>query len=196
MKNDTSKNIKIVLVVIGCVVVIVLGMIIFSDKKPQAVLEGAAEDVGQSEITEPENMATGSNQEANVSIAGNTGLTPYERQVEALKTASLTKADMEESLGAGLKEKFKVFNLRITADGYIPNAIIVEKGDAVQLNMTADEDADIQSQDFNFFVPVPAKEVTNLGFIANKEGTFVFYCRNQCLGKDRVFGHIVVRPRS
>jgi plastocyanin domain-containing protein len=196
MKNDTSKNIKIVLVVIGCVVVIVLGMIIFSDKKPQAVLEGATEDVGQSEITEPENMATGSNQEANVSIAGNTGLTPYERQVEALKTASLTKADIEESLGAGLKEKFKVFNLRITADGYIPNAIIVEKGDAVQLNMTADEDADIQSQDFNFFVPVPAKEVTNLGFIANKEGTFVFYCRNQCLGKDRVFGHIVVRPRS
>ncbi len=196
MKNDTSKDIKIILIVIGCVVVIVLGVIIFSNKKPPAALDGVTEDVGQSEITEPGNMATGSNQEVNVSATGNTGLTPYERQVEALKTASLTKADMEESLGTGLKEKFKVFNLRITADGYIPNAIIVEKGDAVQLNMAADEDADIQSQDFNFFVPVPAKEVTNLGFIANKEGTFVFYCRNQCLGKDRIFGHIVVRPRS
>jgi heme/copper-type cytochrome/quinol oxidase subunit 2 len=197
MKNDSQKNMKTVLIVIGCVVVIVLGMIIFSNKNTPAILEGAAGDtVGQPGNTESGDTATGLNQEANVSATGSAGLTPYERQVEALKTASLTKADMEESLGAGLKEKFKVFNLRITADGYIPNAIIVEKGDAVQLNMTADEDADIQSQDFNFFVPIPAKEVTNLGFIANKEGTFVFYCRNQCLGKDRIFGHIVVRPRS
>lgn len=199
-----QKNIKIALIVIGCAVVIVLGSVLLSRGNGSAVSEGTTgnvveEGVSKNNVTAGDpSMGNTQNpaQEENVPVEENRTLTPYERQLEALKTASLTKADMEESLGEGVKEKFKVFNMRITASGYIPNAIIVEKGDAVQLNISSDEDSDVESQDFNFFVPVRAKETTNLGFIANKEGTFAFYCRNQCLSADRIFGHIVVRPRS
>lgn len=123
-------------------------------------------------------------------------LTPYEQKLKALQTMPLTKADSEEFLYAGSKEKFKLFKLKVTENGYTPDAIIVEKGDNVQLDIFSERDTDIQSQDFNFYLSIPAKKTVSMGFLTNNEGTFVFYCRDMCLGKERVFGHIVVRPRS
>ncbi len=123
-------------------------------------------------------------------------LTPYEQKLKALQTMPLTKADSEEILYVGSKEKFKLFKLKVTENGYTPDAIIVEKGDNVQLDIFSERDTDIQSQDFNFYLSIPAKKTVSMGFLTNNEGTFVFYCRDMCLGKERVFGHIVVRPRS
>ena len=123
-------------------------------------------------------------------------LTPYERQLERAKTSPLTKADIEHPLWNGSKERFKEFKVKITPDGYIPDAIIVEKGDSIQLNMFSDKDTDIESADFKFFSFIPGGKETNFGFLLNQEGIFTFYCKNQCLGKNRIFGHIVVRPRT
>ncbi|MEW6617232.1 MAG: hypothetical protein AB1333_02315 [Patescibacteria group bacterium] len=123
-------------------------------------------------------------------------LTPYEQKLKALQTMPLTKADSEELLYAGSKEKFKLFKLKVTENGYIPDSIIVEKGDNVQLDIFSERGTDIQSQDFNFYFSIPAKKTVSMGFLTNNEGTFVFYCRDMCLGNERVFGHIVVRPRS
>lgn len=154
------------------------------------------ENVDVDRIEDPDAYTKMANAPVPKEIAENENLTSYEKQIEALKTAPLTKADVEEVMAEGRPEKFKIFKLKATGSEYIPNAIIVEKGDAVQLNVFSEKDTDIQSQDFNFFVPIPAESITNIGFIANREGTFVFYCRNQCLGEGRVFGHIVVRPRQ
>lgn len=135
-------------------------------------------------------------EQAKKNIDKRSDLTPYEKQLEFLKVAPITKPDIEEPLWQGSKEKFKIFKIKITPEGYIPNAIIVEKGDSIQFNFFSEKDTDIESKDLKFFSPVPAHTITNVSFLPNSEGVSVFYCLNQCLGKERIFGHIMVRPQK
>ncbi len=178
-----QKNKKLLLIVFFVVALVVV--VYFVSQKAEVRL---------GEISTPETQNRGVST-GEIGLSGNGTLTPYERQLEELKTAPLTKADTEEPLYRGSKEKFKAFKIKVTADGYEPNSIIVEKGDSIQLSVFSDKDTDIESADFRLFSPVPAGTVTNLGFLLNQEGTFTFYCKNQCLGAERIFGHIVVRPR-
>ena len=123
-------------------------------------------------------------------------LTPYEKQLEYLKVAPITKPDIEEPLWKGSQEQFKVFKIKITPDGYVPDAIVVLKGDSVQLDFFSEKDTDVESKDLKFFIPVPANTITNVSYLTNDTGTLAFYCLNQCLGKERIFGNVEVRPRQ
>jgi len=192
----TQKNKKLILVVVFLVIVIILVVFILMRKESVNNTEQASGGIQENNAIVDTSQNTPEMIAAQKKINERTDLTPYEKQVELLKVLPLTKADIEEPLWKGSKEKFKVFKIKITPEGYIPNAIVVEKGDSIQLNVFADKDTDIESADFKLFSPIPAGKVTNLGFLLNQEGTFVFYCKNQCLGKERIFGHIMVRPRS
>jgi|GEM_PF-3214377 len=178
------KNKKKILFIAGLCIIGILVILFIS--KNDGRIESTSLTERSGEISERNSVSQGENK----------NISSYEKQVEALKTAPLTKADIEEPLYKGSKEKFKVFKIKAMANGYEPNGIIVEKGDSVQFNMFAEQDTDIESKDFKLFLMLPAGKITNFGFLLNQEGTYTFYCRNQCLGKERIFGHIVVRPRS
>jgi len=191
-----QKNKKIILIII--VVVILFALVVFTLVRKGGVsnIEQAPGEVQKNNVVVDTSQNTSETIIAQKEINNRIDLTPYEKQVELLKVLPLTKAEIEEPLWKGSREKFKVFKIKATAEGYDPKSIIVEKGDSIQLNVFADKDTDIESADFKLFSPIPAGKVTNLGFLLNQEGTFVFYCKNQCLGKERIFGHIMVRPRS
>lgn len=207
----THHNKKTIMMFLGITILVILGVVFFyknnlkennvdvnasalsQEEKTQNNMEGRDKNtnIDTRKQTVPVQNQANANSAENVKT-----LSPYEKQLKALETAPLTKADIEEPLYQGSKEQFKVFKIKVTPDGYVPNAIIVEKGDSVQLNVLTDKDTDIESADFKLFSPISAGKITNLGFLLSQEGTFAFYCRNLCLGKDRIYGHIVVRPRS
>lgn len=195
MKTIIQKNKKIILIII---VIVVAAFVVFTliHKGGVNVVEQVPGETQRDSAGADTSQSTPEMIAAQKKINERTDLTPYEKQVELLKVLPLTKAEIEEPLWKGSKEKFKIFKVKITEGGFIPNAIIIEKGDSIQLNMFADKDTDIESADFKLFSPVPARKITNLGFLTNQEGTFTFYCKNQCLGKERIFGHIMVRPRT
>ncbi len=147
-------------------------------------------------LSAEEQQAQAQADRAKQTIDARTDLTPYEKQLEYLKVAPITKPDIEEPLWKGSQEQFKVFKIKITPDGYVPDAIVVLKGDSVQLDFFSEKDTDVESKDLKFFIPVPANTITNVSYLTNDTGTLAFYCLNQCLGKDRIFGNVEVRPRQ
>jgi cytochrome c oxidase subunit 2 len=65
---------------------------------------------------------------------------------------------------------------------FTPNEITVNKGDHVLLRITSlDVTHGIQLEEFNIYnVETPAGETTEVSFVANKVGTFYFYCTVFC----------------
>ncbi len=126
--------------------------------------------------------------------ATSTAQSPYEQQVSALAGAPLTKAQKEEALTASGPEKLKIFNVAIATDSINPNAIVVEKGDLVQLNVYSDRDVKLESKDLQFTSAIKGGEPYGVSIPVANVGTYTFYCQD---GNSRtIFGHIVVMPRG
>lgn len=92
-------------------------------------------------------------------------------------------------------ERFRVYTLVVSKEGYAPNQIVVNKGDVVQLNLTA------SGGSYDFSMPytglsqsVGPGETKQVSFGATSEGTFEFRCNTACPPGKVIRGQLIVLP--
>jgi heme/copper-type cytochrome/quinol oxidase subunit 2 len=89
---------------------------------------------------------------------------------------------------------FKTFNVSVSKNGIAPSPIVIQKGDSIQLNITAPhEKIDFESPDLKFYIALEAGESTALSLEAEKAGTFVLRCKDFCPAEGRISGALVVQ---
>lgn len=108
---------------------------------------------------------------------------------EAMETSDSMMDEGWES-----SEAVKEFTL--TADNwtFTPSTISVKKGDTVRLKITSiDKEHGIAIPDFNINEKLPVGEEVVIEFVADKEGTFTFFCSVPCgEGHKEMTGQLVV----
>lgn len=104
-------------------------------------------------------------------------------------------AGLPQTLGPG-----NAVEIRMTARKYTfhPDVITVNKGDRVQLVITAmDHDHGIAIPAFGVNQRLKRGVPTTVSFVASKTGIFPFHCSVFCgLGHRHMKGKLVVKPRS
>lgn len=114
---------------------------------------------------------------------------------EVPKDAKPTAPQAEAPATPGATEKLGIFEMRVSSNGFEPNSITVNKGDVVQIRLTA------QGGDYDFTVPygglyteVKEGETKQITFGATSVGTFSFMCRDFCPAGKTITGSIIVLP--
>jgi heme/copper-type cytochrome/quinol oxidase subunit 2 len=91
-------------------------------------------------------------------------------------------------VGAGSPQgttSFRSFNITETAHAFTPNTIIVNQGDTVHINLTAQGGTyDFTQPDMGLKLVVPAGETKVVQFDANTPGKLTFYC-SSCGGPSK-----------
>ena len=89
----------------------------------------------------------------------------------------------------------KEFTITAKTWEFVPNTIAVNKGDTVRLKITSVDVAHgFNLADFNVNVTLDPGETQVVEFVANKTGTFSFYCSVFCgEGHSQMRGELVVR---
>lgn len=89
--------------------------------------------------------------------------------------------------------KFRSFNMQVEGGKFVPDTVIVRKGDTVHINIAAvDKDYDFYQPDYGFSFPLPKGKGKVLEFGATAEGKYTFFCR-ECGGPEKgPLGYIVV----
>ena len=77
---------------------------------------------------------------------------------------------------------------------FLPNTITVKQGDTVKLSITsADVTHGFAINDFGINETIEPGKTTNIEFVANKKGTFNFYCSIPCgTGHGTMKGQLIV----
>lgn len=119
--------------------------------------------------------------------------TVVSERIIALSSAPLTTPQKTIPLTATGPELLKIFSFSIAADSFTPDAIIVQKGDVAQLNITSSINTTLESKDLLFSTPINSGAPTSLSLLTTDVGTFVFYMQRPNLPP--VFGYFVVRSR-
>ncbi len=101
----------------------------------------------------------------------------------------------EQSVAApGAEEKFGAFNMVVSVAGFVPDEIVVTKGDVVQIRLTATGgDYDFSMPYKGLYVLVPEGEMKQITFGINTAGTYGFMCRDYCPDKT-ITGQLIVLP--
>ncbi|MDO8557490.1 MAG: cupredoxin domain-containing protein [Candidatus Jorgensenbacteria bacterium] len=88
---------------------------------------------------------------------------------------------------------FRVFEIQGNNNKYVPSVIVVNEGDTVDLRIKAIDNA------YDFFLPdtgsyrkVLKGETGRLQFSAASYGQYEFFCRDSCVGRDKVGGTLIV----
>lgn len=94
---------------------------------------------------------------------------------------------------AGAAAQIRIFNIRAEADKFIPEKMIVNKGDTVHVEFTAvDKDYDLTISGYNMKQSPKQGETKSLEFQALQDGDFIYYCTT-CGGlSSGPQGHIIV----
>ena len=75
------------------------------------------------------------------------------------------------------KSSFRSFSLVASGGKFIPDTIIANQGDTIDITMTAiDRDYDFTQPDFGFKVQVPRGDAKKIQFTASATGKFTYYC--------------------
>ncbi len=115
---------------------------------------------------------------------------------EVPKGAELTKPVLEAPAAPNaVKEKVRVFEMKINKDGYSPNNFTVNLGDIVNIKITSvDGDYDFNLPSINSYFVVKRGEIKTTTFGATSAGTWNFSCRDYCPSGKIIKGTIVVIP--
>ena len=111
------------------------------------------------------------------------------------KGAALTQTVSEAPAAPSATERLRVFQMSASEGGYLPSTITVNKGDIVNIKLTA------LAGDYDFSMPytgmyqsVKQGETKQIGFGAVTAGTFTFECRSFCPAGGKITGSVIVLP--
>ncbi len=115
---------------------------------------------------------------------------------EVPKSAELTKPVSEAPAFIGATdEKFRIFEMQVSKNGYSPDNFTVNLGDTVQIKMTAvDGDYDFSMPWSGLYKFAKKGENKNITFGVRSAGTFNFECRDHCPAGNVIKGTVVVLP--
>lgn len=118
-----------------------------------------------------------------------------EYTAETPKNAEPTKPQIEAPAAPGRSEKLGIFEMTVSSRGFEPNSITVNKGDVIQIRLTAlDGDYDFTVPYNGLYVALKAGETKQVTFGATTAGTFGFTCRDFCPRGKTIGGSIIVLP--
>ncbi|MBN2198017.1 cupredoxin domain-containing protein [Candidatus Wolfebacteria bacterium] len=90
--------------------------------------------------------------------------------------------------------KLRSFDILAVNGKYTPSTIIVDIGDIIHINFTAEDDTyDIVFPDYGLRQTVSKGQTKVIEFQGNIDGQFSFYCENAC-PKGDMFGTLIVKP--
>jgi hypothetical protein len=95
----------------------------------------------------------------------------------------------------GVDSKKRQFSVEVRGDAFVPDTVIVSRGDIAQINFLAvDKDYDLVQPDYGFSLALPQGEKRLLEAQFPNAGKYVFYCPS-CGGPDSgPKGYIIVVP--
>jgi len=96
--------------------------------------------------------------------------------------------------GMGNEGNIKAFSMTAKQWVFIPDTITVNEGDTVKLTIeSVDVDHGVMISDFNVNEHLSPGETVNIEFVADKKGTFTFFCNVFCgSGHSGMEGKIIV----
>ncbi|MEK7169261.1 MAG: cupredoxin domain-containing protein [Patescibacteria group bacterium] len=118
---------------------------------------------------------------------------------EIPKNAELTKPSQDipitsKSSGSNVSN-YKVFNVNVSASGYNPSEIVANKGDVVEINLTASGGSfDIFSRSAGFYVSASDGKIGKITFTPSDSGTYDFSCRDSCPNGKIISGKLIILP--
>jgi len=149
-------------------------------------------------VVNRKNKETGGNLPSEKNQASNSPTAEAKKYytAEVPENAKLTKPAQEFPSSPGKTEKkIRIFDMKVSKDGFSPNNLVVNRGDTIQINMTAlDGDYDFSMPVGHFYQFSKIGETKNITFDATLDGTFVFECRDHCPTGKVIKGKIVVLP--
>jgi len=93
------------------------------------------------------------------------------------------------------KNKVGTFPITVSASGYSPNSITVNRGDIVTLSLTSQGGTyDMFSSSQGFYVSAPSGATKEISFKATTPGTFGWECREHCPSSGKIQGKLIVLP--
>ncbi|RJP43608.1 hypothetical protein C4587_02935 [Candidatus Parcubacteria bacterium] len=177
MEAMERKTITIIVVVL--IVVFAVGVSVFT-KRPQegppAESGGESGPVSETRAPAPENVTVPEKDSSNV---------PENVAVPGIVAPSAPTSD----------SSFRSFDIKVEGDKFVPDTVIVKKGDAIRLSITAvDGDYDFSQPDYGVKTSLPRGKAKLVGFSATAEGKYTFFCES-CGGPEKgPIGYIVVVP--
>jgi heme/copper-type cytochrome/quinol oxidase subunit 2 len=168
----------IILVVVGVVVVIGILFGVFGRKQGGFFVPVDEKEKKEGEVTMP---------------VGDTEVSVFTTEVPG--NAELTVPQEKAPAAPGAEEKLGIFNMTVSSSGFSPNSITVNKGDVVQIRLTAQGgDYDLSMPYKGLYVMVPENETKQITFGINTTGTYNFMCRDYCPGGRTINGELIVLP--
>ncbi len=177
---SSSKRLKIILGVIVLVLLVAVIWFYMNDtNQPQVVEENNSE-----ELVEEDRDPYRDEIEEDVVVLEKDDVVEDER-VAVPKNVSPTAPNVES--------KFRSFDIVASEDIFKPSEIIVNEGDTVHVDFTAqDKEYDITFPSYGMKQTAKAGETKILEFQANQSGSFLYYCES-CGGEESsATGNIVV----
>ena len=88
---------------------------------------------------------------------------------------------------------FRSYDIKVTGDRFVPDTVIVNVGDSVQMDfMAVDKEYDLTQADFGIKTPLPKGVKKTWGMTATTQGDFLFYCVS-CGGPEKgPQGHLII----
>lgn len=171
---------QLISIVIGVLILGFAVFIVFSTKRPPggAVVPGGQTETGVSKTMAPAPI--------DVKVPEPNSSVP----------ANVAKPSVVTPASPGSPANFRHFNLRIEGNKFIPDTVIVNKGDVVDLAISAvDKNYDFNQPDFGLRKSIPKGQTGGLQFGAISAGKFTFFC-SVCGGPDKgPVGYIIIIER-
>lgn len=172
----------IIISVISVLIVAGAVLLALNFKQPETAGPGAAV---QSNPVSPEKPAAGREPEVSK---------PTPPAEETAANLPLTEPDASSLLSSQGGSKLRIFNVKLSKNGFDRTPIVVNQGDTVQLIITASDGSyDVELSGHDFYLTIPLNEARSSSFDATKSGRFSFACKDLCpAGKAAVQGELVV----
>jgi len=127
---------------------------------------------------------------------GTRALVPIDAQVpgpNSLTPSNVAKPTTVVPASPGGSESLRRFSLEIQGDKFSPDTVIINKGDVVELSITAlDKNYDFTQPDFGFKKSISRGQTQEIGFQASAVGKFTFFC-SACGGPDKgPVGYVII----
>lgn len=135
----------------------------------------------------------GEKEEAATSTPSPLDETGYMSEVPA--DAVITPPAIEAPVSPGSAASAKIFSVSISRNSYEPSTITVNRGDNVDLRLTAtDGDYDWSLPAVGYYQAMKRGEMKRVVFDAALAGTFRFECRDFCPAGKTISGQLIVLP--
>ncbi|MBM3257452.1 MAG: hypothetical protein FJY98_03990 [Candidatus Liptonbacteria bacterium] len=181
MSNKTA----LVIAIVGIVIVAVVGIAAVMLKT-----SGTPEAKPGTPVSAP--TSSGTRQAAPVNV-----VVPEVGAKNAPANVAVPQISTEVARDAAAAGNFRVFDMKVEGDAFVPNTVIVNQGDSVRVNITAtDKDYEFTQPELGYNFPLVKGKKMPLAFTATSASDFLFYC-GSCGGPQKgPKGHIIVAPKK